>query len=154
LNLGASYGLGDIGLAGLTLDLSGSVKLPTSSARKGFGTGKTDVFVSADLALPSDKFTPFASIGYRLPGDPADLNLRNSFTTSLGATAKVGPAYVTGSYDYAGATSEFVGASHSLFAAVSRSVGPKLNLTGFGLLGLSDGSADFGAGLLVRVTVF
>jgi hypothetical protein len=152
--LAASYAVGNIGVAGLSLDLSGSVKLPTSSARKGFGTGKTDVFVGADLSLPDDKFTPFVSVGYRLPGDTPDVRLKNAFTASAGATAKVGPVYVTGSYDYAEPTSPFVEASHSLFAAVSRNVAPKLNITGFGLVGLSQGSADFGAGVLLRVSAF
>jgi hypothetical protein len=152
--LGATYVVGEVGVAGLSLDLGGSLKLPTSSTRKGFGTGKTDVSLNADVYLPNEKLTPFATLGYRLPGGPADFNLRNSFAASIGATAKVGPVYVTGSYDYAEPTSEFVGASHSLFAAVSHGIGPKYNVSGFALIGLSQGSADFGAGLLFRADVF
>ena len=154
LNLGTSYSLPNGGIAGVAVELSGNLRLPTSAAPNRFGSGKVDVSVGADFSLPNDKFTPFLGVGYRFRGDAPNLELRDSFSASVGGTASVGSVYVSASYDYSGASSRFSRASHSLYTSLSRPIGKRLNLSGYGLIGLSEGSADFGTGLLIRASIF
>ena len=62
---------------GLFVDFSLRVKAPTASVSKGLGTGKADVAGQLDVAQAFGKFMPFATIGYRVTGNPAGYSLRN-----------------------------------------------------------------------------
>ena len=157
-------GLGDLGASATaslplgedtpwSIDLTGRVKLPTASKRRGLTTGKTDVSFGADVSYLAGKWLPFVEIGIRIPGDIAGLDLRNSPSVSLGAarvlgtTGKGGAVIVT--YDWQRAFSPLAADSHSLFAAYSHPVSKRLDLTGYGSVGLSSGSAGIEAGILV-----
>jgi hypothetical protein len=148
LSLGAAYG---IPFAGLDLDLSARVKLPTSARLKSLGTGKTDVAVRGELSKSIGTWTPFASVGYRFLGDPAEVDLRNSVSTSVGTIKQLGSTVLVASYDYARATTAAVDDAHELFAAVSGRLTDRVNLTTYGIAGLSEGSPEFGVGLLVTL---
>jgi hypothetical protein len=151
LSLSATYGVLRQDNAGFDLDLTGRVKLPTASKAKGLGTGKADYGVSAEVARTFGNATPFLSVGYRMPGDPEGINLRNSMTASAGASFAAGSTVLIASYDYAGRTSANAFDSHSLFGAVSGAATERLNLTGYGTAGLSKGAADYGLGLLMTL---
>lgn len=157
-------GLGDFGASATvslplgedtpwSIDLTGRLKLPTASKRRGLTTGKTDVSFSADVSYLTGKWLPFVEVGIRIPGDPAGIDLRNSpsvslgFARVLGATGKGGA--VIASYDWQRAFSPLADDSHSLFAAWSHPVAKRLDLTGYGSVGLSRGSAGIEAGILV-----
>lgn len=155
-------GLGDLGASATvslplgedtpwSLDLTGRVKLPTSSKRRGLTTGKTDVSFGADIGYVAGKWAPFVELGIRLPGDPAGVNLRNSPSVSVGAVRVLGTGAVIASYDWQRAFSPLAADSHSLFAAWSRPVARRLDLTGYGSVGLSQGAAGIELGLLATV---
>lgn len=151
LSLGYAYSIPADRLGGVELELGGRVKLPTSSDRKQLGTGKTDAAISAELSYPAGLFAPFVNVGYRFLGDPTGVELDNGFTGSVGTTAQLGTVVAIASYDYTEASSPLAEDAHELFAALSGPVSDRLTLTGYGIAGLSEGSPDFGVGLLLSV---
>ena len=150
LTVGAAYMIPEEKL-GVGIDLSARVKLPTASRSKGLGTGKTDVTVGAELSRSFGSVTPFASIGYRMPGDPEGIDLRNAWTASGGASVAMGKAVLIASYDYRQSTSRLAKDSHELFGAYSTPLNDALNFTFYGSAGLSDGAPDYGVGGMITV---
>lgn len=151
LSFGASYSVPSERLRGVGLDLSGRVKLPTSKESKGLGTGKTDFAVAAELSRPMGTWAPFATLGYRFFGDPEGLDLRNGPSASIGTTKQMGRVVAIASYDYSRATSRASEDAHELFGAFSGPFSDRLNWTAYGIAGLSEGSPDIGAGVLLTL---
>jgi hypothetical protein len=155
VSLGATYSLPASALGGFDVDIGGRVKLPTADRSKGLSTGKTDLTATLDVSRTIGTATPFVTLGYRMPGKPAGLNLRNSVTTSVGSSFVLGKSLIAiASYDYSGRTSALSYESHSLFGALAGNVTKRLLLTGYGTLGLSRGAPDYGLGLLLTVKAF
>ena len=150
VTVGAAYMIPEDRM-GFGLDLSARVKLPTASKSKALGTGKVDVTVSAELSKTFGILTPFANVGYRMPGDPSGFNLHNAWTASGGASVMLGRSVLIASYDYRQATSPFSQDSQELFGAFSTPVGQRLNFTLYGSAGLSKGAPDFGVGSMIGV---
>ena len=147
----ASLPLGDE--TAWSVDLTGRVKLPTASKARGLSTGKTDLSASIDVTYIVGQWAPFVELGLRVPGDPAGIDLRNSPSASIGFAHVLGSGgkggAVIASYDWQRAFSPFAEDSHSLFAAYSRPVAKRIDLTGYGSVGLSEGAAGIEIGLLV-----
>lgn len=154
LNLGAAYTFTGAERGGVEFTVSGNVKLPTSKDSDQLSTGETDYTIKGEISAPMGSVTPFASVGYRFLGDPEGFDLRNGPTASAGFSAPLGRSVLIASYDYARSISAAVEDSHSLFSGISVPLGSRLNLTGYGVAGLSQGAPDFGVGLLVTVRVF
>lgn len=150
VSLGAAWGIPEERL-GFGLDLSARVKLPTAKASRGLGTGKTDVSVAAEISKQVGAVTPFVNVGYRMPGDPAGIDLHNAWYGSAGASLTLGRSVVIVSYDYREATSDLARDSEEIFAAFSTPVAERLNLTVYGSAGLTKGAADFGIGTMIAV---
>ena len=154
LSLGATYTIPSETLGGLELGLGARVKLPTASKRRQLSTGETDFTVSADISYPVGTVVPFVNLGYRVLGDPDGFDLRNGPTASVGSSFQFGKAVLIASYDYARASSALSDDSHEIFAGLSAPVSSGLTLTGYTVAGLSDGSPDFGVGLLLTAKVY
>jgi hypothetical protein len=154
LNIGANYTVRNEGLNGFELAFGGRVKLPTSSDRRQLSTGKTDVSLSGEVSYATGDIVPFANVGYRFLGDPAAFDLRSGPTASVGISAALGAPVLIVSYDYARASSHLINDSHEIFGGVSVPVTSRVSLTGYGVAGLSSGSPDFGAGMLLTFKVF
>lgn len=154
LSLGATYTIPGEALGGLELGLGGRVKLPTSSESRQLSTGETDYAVSADLSYAVGSAVPFVNIGWRFLGDPAGADLRDGPTASVGSSFQLGRAVLIASYDYARAVTPAAEDSHELFGGLSAPLSSRLNLTGYGIAGLSQGSPDFGVGLLLTARIF
>lgn len=152
LSVGATYTVRPAG-SGLEVGFGGRLKLPTSDDAKFLGTGETDVKLSADVSYAMDGFVPFVNVGYRFLGDPAGVDLRNGPTASVGFSAPAGRSVVILSYDYARATTRVTKDSHELFGGLSVPVTGRFTVTGYGVGGLSDGSPDFGIGLLLTAKI-
>lgn len=148
LSLGVAYMIPEETL-GFGLDLSARVKLPTASESKNLGTGKTDFSLGAEVSKTFGAITPFASVGYRIPGDPTGTNLNNAWNASAGASVAVGKTILIASYDYRESTSALSDDSHEVFGAVSVPLNEQLNFTLYGTGGLSDGAPDYGVGGMV-----
>jgi len=150
LTLGVGYQIPEERL-GFGLDLSARVKLPTASRSKALGTGETDVTVAAEISKSFGIVTPFANVGYRMPGDPSGFDLHNGWTASGGASVMLGKSALIASYDYRESTSDLARDSQELFGAFSTPVAEKLIFTLYGTGGLSKGAADYGIGSMVSV---
>ena len=150
LSLGAAYTFGGEA-GGPQFTASGRVKLPTSDESDQLTTGETDYTVKGEVSYPLGDIIPFASVGYRIPGDPEGFGLESGPTASAGFSTVLGRSVLIASYDYASALSELSEDSHSIFGGLSVPVGERLNLTGYGVAGLNEGAPDFGVGLLATM---
>lgn len=154
LSLGATYTIPGAALGGLEVALGGRVKLPTSSESRQLSTGETDYSVSADISYAAGSVVPFVNVGWRFLGDPAGTDLRDGPTASVGSSFQLGRSVLIASYDYARAVRPGVDDSHELFGGLSAPLSSRLNVTGYGVAGLSDGSPDYGVGLLLTARIF
>lgn len=129
-------------------DLTAKVKLATADENRGLGTGEHDFIFLADLYKTFGRWTGFGGVGYHILGDPPGFPLDNVWSASLGASYKLDER-------------DSVGASLDGRERVAVGTSPQRELTGFfirkldrlwkaqlyALIGLADGSPDWGAGL-------
>jgi Putative MetA-pathway of phenol degradation len=150
-------GLGDIVLGAtyaayndrrLGVDLTGKVKLATADEDKGLGTGEHDLIFLLDLYQTFNRVTGFGGVGYHILGDAPGLPLDNVWSMNLGFSYKVDER-------------DSAGVSFDARQRVSSDASPQRELTGFfvrqldrlwkaqlyALIGLADGSPDWGFGL-------
>lgn len=149
LRLGAAYSLPTPGIG---LAVTGQVKVPTASEDKGLGTGEMDFSVGAELSKSLGLVTPFVGVDYVMPGDPDDYDLRNSFAARAGLAAQLGGSlrgHVT--YGYARSISALVPNEQQISTGINAGLGNNLSLGLYGSTGLSDGSADLGAGIQLGI---
>jgi len=152
-------GLGDIVLSAthatyydrastLGLDLTGKVKLPTADEDKGLGTGELDVAFLADLYKTFDRITGFGGIGFHILGDAPGLPLDNVWSANLGATYKVNAADSVGAV-LEGRERALPGAARQreLMGFWLRKLDAQWSAQIYGLIGMADGSPDWGLGL-------
>jgi hypothetical protein len=150
-------GLGDLSVSltrqfgelyqGVHLDLTARVKLPTGDEDKGLGTGEVDTYVQADIYRIFENVVPFATVGYRFLGESARYPLEDGLYASAGVAFTVAaPTRVGFSVDWR--EQIVVGADDATEAVgfVTHRLNEQWNLIGYALKGLTDGSADFGAG--------
>ena len=146
LRLGVGHTLPRLG--GVDLTLSGQVKLPTASARRGLGTGEIDFSIGAEAARTVGRVTPFAAISYTMPGNPDDFELRNSFAARGGVVAQLSSNLRgTLAYGYAQSLSPLVPDEQQLSTGLNVGLSRQLSLGLYGSAGLSEGAPDIGAGL-------
>jgi len=152
-------GLGDIVLSAtyaayydqastLGIDLTGKLKLATADEDKGLGTGEHDAAFLVDLYRTFDRVTGFGGVGYHILGDSPSLPLDNVWSATLGASYKLDER------DSAGVMLEgrqrvAPGASpqRELLGFFVRKLDRAWKAQAYALIGLADGSPDWGAGL-------
>ena len=124
------------------------MKFATADAQKELGTGENDYTLQLDLADNYGKFTPFATLGYRIMGDPPDLDLNDVWFSSLGFDYRLSPSlYVGGVFDYRQAISAGAEPMWELMAYLSWEMDGSWELNGYGVAGFSDASPDTAIGL-------
>jgi len=156
---GSESGLGDIVLSAtyaayynkattLGMDLTAKLKLATADESKGLGTGEHDVAFLLDLYRTFERITGFGGIGYHVLGDSPSLPLENAWSANLGASYKLDER------DSAGAMLEgrqrvIAGGSRQreLVGFFTRKLDRLWKAQAYALIGLADGSPDWGAGL-------
>ena len=137
---------------GTAFDLTGKFKFGTASAGSGLGTGENDVHLQLDAYRAAGEFAPFATAGYKVLGDPAGIDLRNVFFVSLGAARRLDEQRSAGLMWFGQQKAVDGGAAQSEVSAFyTRRFGGQWRARFYGLVGLADGSPDFGAGaFLIR----
>jgi hypothetical protein len=130
------------------VDITGKVKL--STADTGLGTGENDYAAQVDIYQAFDHFTAMVSLGYLVLGNPPGGNLNNAAYGIAGAYSQFsgqigGGAEIRISQKYSDTTS----GQGELTAYLNRKFGKGQYIRGYVLKGFSDGSPDFGFGLLV-----
>ena len=131
----------------LALAVTGSAKLPTASAARGLGTGKTDYTVLGEAAVPG-KVTPFVSVGHSFVGQPDAYRLRDVTSARGGVALRVGKASeVNVSYNYASRASDQAADRQEIGAGLDTALSQRLSLGVQGSAGVSRGAPDAGAGV-------
>jgi hypothetical protein len=132
----------------LGIDLTGKVKLGTADRSEGLGTGENDYSFQADLFKTIDRITLFATLGYTIFGDPPGLPLDNGFYWSLGASWKLQPRDTVGvSLDGRQAIVPGSAGQRELTGFWTRALEAAWKVQAYFLVGLADGSPDWGAGV-------
>ncbi len=145
-----SHSLFEQPVKGFLLDLTAKAKLGTADVGKGLGTGENDYTVLADLYYLAGAWTPFATVSYRFTGDPPGRNLKNVWGGTLGLGYKQSSENSLGlMWDRRQASSASGIASNEVTAYWVRKFGGDMKLQAYAVKGFSDGSADWGLGLMV-----
>jgi hypothetical protein len=157
-------GLGDVVLSyshnlfekpqrGFLVDLGAKVKLPTADKNKGLGSGKADYGVFTDVYYLAGPATPFVTVGYRVLGDPAGIDLRNVWQGTLGLAYKLSDRNSMGAmWDLRQASTATGDGISELTAYWAHKLGDGFKLQAYGVAGFSNASPDYGAGLMVSAT--
>lgn len=122
------------------LAVQGQLKLPT--ARSALTSGKIDAGLDLEVSKAFGAVEPYLLLGRRFYGDPAGLDLKDSWAASAGVTVSHNGLTLIGSYDWEQSPLGLPDA-HDLFLVASAPFGPDWSLALFGSKGLSQGSADF-----------
>lgn len=150
LMLSASYTLPAAILSGFEVRMTGVAKVPTGPARRRLSTGQADFGASVDVSRQFGAWTPFVTAGYMYRGEPAGFTIYDTTSVSVGTSVELRDDLVaTASYDFDSADSPQVPAGHGLFGSLSWIRSDRVTLTGYATVGLSAGSPDLGAGLLL-----
>jgi hypothetical protein len=130
------------------IDLTGKVKLGTADRDQGLGTGENDFSFQADLYKTIDRTTLFGTLGYTIFGDPPGFPLDNGFYYSLGASFKLPPRESVGfSLDGRQAVVPGGPQRRELVGFWTRALESAWKAQAYFLVGLADGSPDWGAGV-------
>lgn len=157
-------GLGDI-VAGLSynvlndsstltvMDITGKIKFGTADDSKGLGTGKMDYAMQADLYKTYDKTTALATLGYRMMGSPAGVNLNNVWYGSVGGSYKFSQETSGGvMLDLRQASTSSGVEGRELMVYVTQKTSGNTKLQGYVIKGLTDASPDLGIGVMVSIS--
>lgn len=153
---GTASGVGDLtlhavytvpGTGSVLVDLSTMAKLATADEDKGLGTGANDYGVAVDLARSFGATTVFGGVSYTLLGDSDFIDADNVLGFNAGTSWKAGRGQLGLAYDFReSASSNFEDRSEATaFFTLPGATGNSFQI--YGLVGLSDGGPDYGAGI-------
>jgi len=158
-------GLGDI-VAGVTynafnhaptkvaVDIGGKIKFGTANDAKGLGTGETDYSVQADAYKTYDKVTALGTLGYRVLGNPAGVNLNNVWFASAGGSYKFSAETSGGvMLDWREPSTSSGASMRELVAYATHKLNENYKLQGYMIHGFTDASPDWGIGAMVSVSL-
>jgi hypothetical protein len=147
LNLGAAFLLNRGGPSAPSFEIAGLVKVPT--AGDGLGTEKFDYTAQLNVYQPlSTQVLLFASAGYQVLGDFGSVVLEDGIVAAAGLNYKPAESVSLGfGVNYRQEYYQAVGDYLSVSPYVQWSFGGMWRITGYGLVGLTDVSPRFGAGL-------
>lgn len=152
INVRASYNAFDLGDAAVTFH--GRAKLPTGSRANSLSTGEFDYSGGVEIAATKGTVQPFAEVGYRVLGSPEGFRLNNGVYGTAGAVFILPKNLVAiASYDFVERSVDTIPDVHSVFGGLVIPATKQINLTTYGTKGLSDSAADWGAGIMVSVTL-
>lgn len=135
----------------VAVDLTGTVKLGTADEDKGLGTGEADYSAQVDVYRFLDGGTAFASLGYKVRGEPSGLDLKNTWFVSVGGAARLSDTTsLGGAFGYRPEVVSSGDPASEATVFLSQQLTDAVQLRGHVLLGLADGSPDWGAGATLR----
>lgn len=149
-----SYSLFEQPVNGLLLDLTAKAKLGTADVAKGLGTGENDYTALVDLYYLAGAWTPFATVSYRLTGDPAGSDLKNVWGGTLGLGYKRSATDSLGlMWDSRQASTATGAASNEATAYWVHKFSGGMKLQTYAVKGFSNGSADWGLGAMLSKSI-
>jgi hypothetical protein len=154
-------GLGDVNLyagylfpvqADTRYRLTAQLKLPTADEAKGLGTGEIDFSVEAGMLTRLEGTKRFfAGIGYQISGDSATTDYDNVVFGHAGISTQYKSGQRMGlMLEYAQTATPGFDDALELTGFFDMGMNNNDNLHFYALLGLTDGSPDFGAGIQYR----
>ena len=146
----ASAGYSIVETDNLLLDLVGNVKFGTADYNKNLGTGENDYSAQLDAYYQADKTTFFATAGYKVVGAPVGIEVNNIAYGTLGISQKTGDKTSAGlMFDAAQSSSALSPGTRELTVFVANRISNTLKIQANLMKGLSDGSPDYGGGVMV-----
>lgn len=152
-------GLGDIVTSlSYTLDLGwdaaprvrlkAKVKLPTADEGDGLGSGTTDYTGEVSLFKTYGAFTPYLSLGYRMPGDTPGIDRENRMLGSFGVGYRLSNRARLGlAYDFREASRPGREDARELVPYASFRVNRTTKIGTYLVVGFSEASPDYALGL-------
>lgn len=150
-------GVGDVDLSGgyvtalgksTFVGISGGVKLPTASEAKYLGTGTTDYTATGEIAQRIGKVTVSARGGRRFNGENEMYALDDVWLAGGNVAAQAGENLTLGlGYSWREGFLETSPDQSQAVASASYRINRGLAVQGYGYTGLTEGSADVGAGI-------
>ena len=130
------------------VDLTGKVKIPTADEKRGLGTGEFDYALLVDAYQTFDRVTGFGGVGFHILGDAPGLPLNNVWSANLVFSYKLDERASAGAL-LEGRERAAPGLSRQLdlVGFYVRKLGDAWKAQGYALIGLADGSPDWGFGL-------
>ncbi len=148
MNFSAMYSLERFYNYGLYVDLTARVKAPTASFKKGLGTGAWDGAFQVDVAKAWGDFMPFATLGYRITGQPKGFPLRDVIFGTLGLQYSLHERLATGVfYDVRQAAIKRADAPQEGTAYVNYRFNDDWSVNVYGVAGFSSNSPAGGGGI-------
>lgn len=136
--------------SGVAIDLTGKVKWGTADEDKGLGTGENDVSAQADIYKTIGKTAIFATLGYKVYGDPDGVDFKNVGYGGVGFSHRVSDLTSAGAtWDYRPKVTTNGEPTSELTGFMTRKFSDTTKMQFYVVKGLSDGSPDWGGGLTV-----
>ena len=130
------------------VDVTGKLKLATADADERLGTGEHDFGVHVEGFKTFGRLTAFAGLGYTIFGSTPAFPLNEVVSFSLGASYRLDERDSAGaSYEEREAAALSAAPQREITAFYSRRLERGWRAQVYFLLGLADGSPDWGAGL-------
>lgn len=124
------------------------LKIPTGSERKNLSTGKTDVGFGVEWDKTLGNWIMFGDLSYTIIGDPEGVEFRNRPAASIGASYRMSTLVaVSGLLDWRRAVVRGRDDALEVVGLVTFRITRTLALTPNALVGLTDGSPDWGIGI-------
>lgn len=150
---GLSYNVLNHAATQTAVDITGKIKFGTANQNKGLGTGQTDYAMQADLYKTIGKATALATLGYRVLGEPAGVSLNNVWFGAVGGAYKFTNETSGGLVLDLRQPSTSTGAQmRELTAYMTQKMGARYKVQGYGLVGFTDASPDWGMGAMVSTS--
>jgi len=146
--ISTSYALDALWNSGPFVDLTGKIKLATADEDKGLGTGENDYSLQIDVANTYEQITPFATLGYKIMGDPSGIELDDIWFASVGFDYKISSSLNSGvSLDFREAAFSGSEDPKEGVGYLNWKLSNNLSVMSYAVVGFSDGSPDAGLGL-------
>lgn len=134
------------------LELTGRLRLPTGDERDGLGSGAVETSGQLDLYRSFGPVTPFLGIGYRFFSDSDRYRLRDGLLATAGIAAQLREGLSAGAWvDWRRAATRGADDPFELLPYLAIRLPGRVSLSPYGVIGLSDGSADWGLGLQLGI---
>lgn len=134
--------------SGLEVDIGAKAKFATAEKRNDLiTTGKNDYSLLAGALAPFGNTTAFATLGWTKKGDPAGVDYRDPWFTSIGFSHRLNQALSVGAmYDFRQKVTAHGDPVSEATLFVERKFSGQYKLQGYLVRGFSHSSPDIGAG--------
>jgi hypothetical protein len=138
---------------GIAVDLTGKIKWGTADKDKGLGTGENDYSAQVDIYKTIGDNAVFATLGYKVYGDPVGIDFRDVPYAGMGLTGRLSEGLSAGvSWDYRPKVTRSGAPTNELTGFFTRKLGASSKLQVYLVRGFADGSPDWGGGITLTHT--